>query len=63
MGSLLYGLVMLGVGWLVFWSVADHRRPSQLWWPFAMRGTVYPAPQEGWRARRTDTTKPSDTRL
>ena len=33
----LFGLIMLGVGWLVIWSCVDHSKPSETWWPFAMR--------------------------
>jgi hypothetical protein len=38
----LFGLIMLGVGWLVIWSCVDHSKPSETWWPFAMRTTTGP---------------------
>jgi len=37
MSSILLGLTMLAVGWLVIWTGKDHSRPSKTWWPFAMR--------------------------
>jgi hypothetical protein len=47
----LFGLIMLGVGWLVIWSCVDHSKPSETWWPFAMRtrSSVTSAPTETWR--------------
>ena len=50
----LFGLIMLGVGWLVIWSCVDHSKPSEIWWPFAMR-TIEPDRLRSARgSRRTD---------
>jgi hypothetical protein len=40
MSSPLLGIVLIAVIWLAMWSVKDHSRPSQTWWPFAMRKTA-----------------------
>jgi|SoimicmetaTmtHMA_FD_contig_31_28011443_length_388_multi_1_in_0_out_0_1 hypothetical protein len=48
METILFGLVMLAVGWLVLWFCADHSKPSKVWWPFDYRTTdpVTPAVDE-----------------
>jgi len=42
MSSILLGLTMIAVAWLVIWTGKDHSRPSKTWWPFAMREAVPP---------------------
>jgi hypothetical protein len=42
MNSILLGLTMIAVGWLVIWTGKDHSRPSKTWWPFTMREAVPP---------------------
>jgi hypothetical protein len=37
MSSPLLGITLIAVIWLAFWAVKDHSRPSQTFWPFAMR--------------------------
>ncbi len=37
METVLFGSVMLAVGWLVLWCCVDHSRPSKTWWPFDFR--------------------------
>ena len=37
MQSVLFGLVMLAVGWLVLWCCVDRTQPSNTWWPFDFR--------------------------
>jgi hypothetical protein len=37
MDSLLFGIVMLAMGWLTLWCCIDHSRPSKTWWPFDFR--------------------------
>ena len=37
MQGVLFGLVMLGVGWLVLWVCVDRSQPSNIWWPFDYR--------------------------
>lgn len=37
METLLFGIVMLAVAWLVLWSCADHVPPTKTWWPFDFR--------------------------
>ena len=37
MESILFGAVMLAIGWLVFWVGTDHSKPSNIWWPFDYR--------------------------
>jgi hypothetical protein len=39
METILFGLVMLAVGWLVLWCCADHSKPSKVWWPFDYRSS------------------------
>ena len=54
MSSYLLGLTLIAVLWLAFWSVKDHERPSETWWPFAMRVPAKPpeAPTLGSRQAR-----------
>ncbi len=40
MSSPLLGITLIAVLWLAFWAVKDHSRPSQTFWPFAMREVV-----------------------
>jgi hypothetical protein len=40
MSSPLLGITLIAVIWLAFWAVKDHSRPSQTFWPFAMREVV-----------------------
>jgi hypothetical protein len=40
MSSPLLGFTLIAVLWLAFWAVKDHSRPSQTFWPFAMREVV-----------------------
>jgi hypothetical protein len=40
MSSPLLGITLIAVIWLAFWSVKEHSRPSQTFWPFAMREVV-----------------------
>jgi hypothetical protein len=40
MSSPLLGIVLIAVIWLAIWSGKDHSRPSQTFWPFAMREPV-----------------------
>lgn len=37
MDSLLFGIVMLAMAWLVLWCCIDHSRPGKTWWPFDYR--------------------------
>jgi hypothetical protein len=37
METILFGVVMLAVGWLVLWCCADRSKPSKAWWPFDYR--------------------------
>lgn len=54
MSSILLGLVLLAVGWLVIWTGKDHSRPSKTWWPFAMRDEAKLTAKEepSWANRR-----------
>jgi hypothetical protein len=47
MSSVLLGITLLAVAWLVIWAVKDHTKPSQSWWPFAMRDEAAPPPAQG----------------
>jgi len=47
MNSILLGLTLVGVAWLSIWAVKDHSRPSDTWWPFAMREPDKPDEREG----------------
>jgi hypothetical protein len=51
MSSVLLGLTMLAVAWLVIWTGKDHSRPSKAWWPFAMRESGAPKKAAVGRAR------------
>jgi len=62
MDSLLFGLVMLAIPWLVAWTMVDRSKPNEVWWPFDIRQVKTPAasqPAEGSEAlhqpRRTRT--------
>jgi hypothetical protein len=48
METILFGVVLLAVGWLVLWCCADHSKPSKTWWPFDYRSSdpVTPAADE-----------------
>jgi hypothetical protein len=52
MSSVLLGLTMLAVGWLVIWTGKDHTQPSKTWWPFAMRESA-PPKTSGFGLRRS----------
>ncbi len=39
MNAVLFGLIMLGVGWLAIWCCFDHSKQSTIWWPFDIRST------------------------
>ncbi len=60
MDSVLFGMVLLAIGWLVFWVCADHSKPTDVWWPFdyRKRDSVVPTSDEPkpngvpWRSRQ-----------
>jgi hypothetical protein len=65
MQSLLFGVTMLTVAWLVLWCCADHSKPGNSWWPFDMRSRdpVAPdgeelKPQGALRRTRQNPTRP-----
>jgi lysylphosphatidylglycerol synthetase-like protein (DUF2156 family) len=37
MEAALFWVIMVAVGWLVFWCCTDHTKPSDTWWPFDFR--------------------------
>ena len=47
METLLFGVVLIAVGWLVAWCCTDHSTPSETWWPFDMRQHEAAAPKTG----------------
>jgi cell division protein FtsN len=56
MQSVLLGLIMVAVGWLVIWSVYEPDDTSKYWWPFKMKQPQSAAPAEAtsetpWRRR------------
>lgn len=56
METLLFGIVMLAIGWLILWCCVDHSRPSKTWWPFDFRLSPAKDTQEsprrsGWTQR------------
>jgi hypothetical protein len=62
MSGVLLGLTLIAVAWLSIWSVKDHSRPSETWWPFAMREPAEPGESQGpYRPgqRRPDRSKPA----
>ena len=58
MSGLLYLIALALVPWLVAWTIRDPAQPTELWWPFDMKGDETPvATQPGvekpgnWRQR------------
>ena len=74
MQSVLLGLIMVAVGWLVVWSVYEPDDTSKYWWPFKMKQTQSAATEEAtsptpWRrgsharsARRGQPDQPSQAK-
>lgn len=38
MESILFGLCLIAVVWLILWVERDESRASDRWWPFDMKG-------------------------
>jgi len=71
MQSVLLGLIMVAVGWLVVWSVYEPDDTSKYWWPFKMKQTQSAATEEAtsptpWRRgshpKRPRSRQPTTTR-
>ena len=39
MDSILFGVILIAIAWLVAWCCVDRSKPNTNWWPFDIRST------------------------